>query len=124
MDLYGQLYSYVDGALCDNQTKCTIKYESDQQEVVTLVKGFAGITPGPLKLVVGYSGSVPTNDSFAQKIFKALLNAAELPVRVMDVAGRKIETTGFVRPGPGMSSGVGETTTLDFELVCQPAMLE
>lgn len=121
MDLYGQLYAYFDGALCADQIKCTVKYEGDDQEVSTLVKGFAGISPGPVKLIVSYSGAIPTGDTFAQKVIKTFINKAEVPIRVVSVAGQKIETTGFVRPGPQMSAGVGETSMLDFEVVCAPA---
>jgi hypothetical protein len=123
VDLYGQFYPYFDGALCPDAVKCTIGYESDQQEVVTLVKGFAGISPGPVKLVISYSGSVPTGDTFAAKVIKAFLNSAEIPIRVVAIGGQKIETTGFIRPGPKIDSGVGQTTTLDFEVVCSPAEL-
>lgn len=121
MDLYGQLYAYFDGALCTDAIKCVVKYEGEDQEVSTLVKGFAGISPGPKKLIVSYNGAVPTGDTFCTKVIKAFLNSAEVPIRVVSVAGQKIETTGFVRPGPQWSAGAGETSMLDFEVVCAPA---
>lgn len=124
MELYDQLYPYFDGALAPDATEVSIGYESDQQEVVTLVRGFAGISPGPVKLVVSCNGAVPTTDSFAQKITKAFLNSAELPVRVMSASGKKIETTGFIRSGAKIDAGVGKTTTFSFEVVCAPAEIQ
>lgn len=124
MDLYGQLYPYFDGALCPDAIEVTVGYESDQQEVSTLVKGFAGISPGPVKLVVTYSGAVPVGDTFAQKATTAFVNSAEVPIRIVSVAGQKIETTGFIRPGAKIAAGVGKTTTFDFEVVCAPALLQ
>lgn len=124
MDLYGQFYPYFDGALCPEAMEVSIGYESDQQEVVTLVKGFAGVSPGPVKLVISYNGSVPTADTFCQKVTNAFLNTAEVQIRVMSVSGQKIETTGFVRSGAKIDAGVGKTTTFSFEVVCAPAQLQ
>ena len=81
MQLYDQVYIYINGKLLAENTSVSTNLEGEQQEVSTTVKGFAGISAGPDKRVVSLENVVPVKGmEFA--IEEAYLNKAELEVRL------------------------------------------
>jgi hypothetical protein len=120
VQLYDQVYIYINGKLLAENTSVSTSLESDQQEVKTLVRGFAGISPGPVHRVIDLENVVPVKGmEFA--IEKAFLESAELDVRLqLGGSGAKYEGKGFVRSGIKVSGGVGKTTDLAYSLICDP----
>ena len=57
MQLYDKVYIYINGKLLAENTSVSTSLESDQQEVKTLVRGFAGISPTVLLPVISRSMS-------------------------------------------------------------------
>lgn len=124
MQLYDQMYVSLDGKLLAENTSIGTELTGQQQEVETLVRGFAGISPGPDKRTISFENVIPISGmEFA--IEQAYLNKAELSVRLQQGgSGRKYEGKGFVQPGIKIDSGVGKTTTLSFSMVCDPGAFE
>ena len=56
---YDQFLVIVDGQLLGEADSVEWRNENSGQDVLTLVKGFAGQTPGPHKTVASISGFVP-----------------------------------------------------------------
>ena len=46
MQIYDQMYAYINGKLLAENTSIGTELTGNQQEVDTLVRGFAGISPG------------------------------------------------------------------------------
>lgn len=124
MQLYDQVYIYINGQLLAENTSISTNLEGEQQEVMTTVKGFAGISAGPDKRVISLENVVPVK-GMEFKIEEAYLNKAELEIRLQfGGSGKQCNTKGFVRPGVKIDAGVGKTTTNAYELVCEPSKFE
>ena len=124
MQLYDQMYAYLNGKLLAENTSIGTELTGQQQEVETLVRGFAGISPGPDKRTISFENVIPVS-GMEVEVEKYYLNKVELDVRLQQGgSGRKYEGKGFVQPGIKVDSGVGKTTTLSFSMVCDPGAFE
>ena len=124
MQLYDQMYAYINGKLLAENTSIGTELTGQQQEVDTLVRGFAGISPGPDKRTISFENVIPVS-GMEVEVEKFYLNKVELDVRLQQGgSGRKYEGKGFVQPGIKVDSGVGKTTTLSFSMVCDPGAFE
>ncbi len=124
MQLYDQMYAYINGKLLAENTSIGTELTGQQQEVDTLVRGFAGISPGPDKRTISFENVIPVS-GMEVEVEKYYLNKVELDVRLQQGgSGRKYEGKGFVQPGIKVDSGVGKTTTLSFSMVCDPGAFE
>ena len=124
MQIYDQMYAYINGKLLAENTSIGTELTGNQQEVDTLVRGFAGISPGPDKRTISLEYVIPIS-CMEFEFVMAYLHKAELDVRLQQGgSGRKYEGKGFVQPGIKIDSGVGKTTTLSFSLVCDPGAFE
>ena len=124
MQLYDQMYAYINGKLLAENTSIGTELTGQQQEVDTLVLGFAGISPGPDKRTISFENVIPVS-GMEVEVEKYYLNKVELDVRLQQGgSGRKYEGKGFVQPGIKVDSGVGKTTTLSFSMVCDPGAFE
>ena len=124
MQLYDQMYAYINGKLLAENTSIGTELTGQQQEVDTLVRGFAGISPGPDKRTISFENVIPVS-GMEVEVEKYYLNKVELDVRLQQGgSGRKYEGKGFVQPGIKVDSGVGKTTTVSFSMVCDPGAFE
>ena len=124
MQRYDQMYAYINGKLLAENTSIGTELTGQQQEVDTLVRGFAGISPGPDKRTISFENVIPVS-GMEVEVEKYYLNKVELDVRLQQGgSGRKYEGKGFVQPGIKVDSGVGKTTTLSFSMVCDPGAFE
>lgn len=124
MQLYDQVYAYIQGKLLAENTSVGTELTGQQQEVDTLVRGFAGISPGPDKRTISFENVIPVS-GMEVEVEKFYLNKVELDVRLQQGgSGRKYEGKGFIQPGIKIDSGVGKTTTLSFSMVCDPGAFE
>ena len=124
MQLYDQMYAYINGKLLAENTSIGTELTGQQQEVDTLVRGFAGISPGPDKRTISFENVIPVS-GMEVEVEKYYLNKVELDVRLQQGgSGRKDEGEGCVQPGIKVDSGVGKTTTLSFSMVCDPGAFE
>ena len=124
MQIYDQMYAYINGKLLAENTSIGTELTGQQQEVDTLVRGFAGISPGPDKRTISFENVIPVS-GMEVEVEKYYLNKVELDVRLQQGgSGRKYEGKGFVQPGIKVDSGVGQTTTLSFSMVCDPGAFE
>ena len=124
MQLYDQVYGYLNGKLLVENTSIGTELTGQQQEVETLVRGLAGISPGPAKRTISFENVIPIS-GMEVEVEKWFLNSVELDVRLQQGgSGRKYEGKGFIQPGIKIDAGVGKTVTLSFSMVCDPGAFE
>jgi hypothetical protein len=59
LQLYSLCTVYVDGALLAEEVSVSIDRESRAQEVLTVAKGFAGMSPGAAMMMITIDNAVP-----------------------------------------------------------------
>ncbi len=121
MAIYDQVYAFYKGALISEQTSVETSLESDIQRVMTLPKGFAGITPSPHIRTIKVENVVPIG-GIELEIEDAFRNSEEVELQLqLGGSGQKCTSKGFIE-SVQISSGVGRTTTLSFSFVGEPSV--
>jgi hypothetical protein len=88
--------------------------ESDDQDVLTIVKGFAGQTPSPKKTVASLKNVVPPA-GFEFDAFQKQNDSEIVELKLQSaLTGVSLTASGFIRKSK-ISAGVGKTAMLDFE---------
>ena len=119
MALYDQVFAFVDGGLAAENTTLDTELSSDVQQVMTLVKGFAGITPSPFVRTISAESMVPVT-GFEFDYETAFLLSQEVSITLqLGGSGKKCDSKGYFT-GVSLSSGVGRTTSVSFQFVGTP----
>jgi hypothetical protein len=114
MGVYDQVFQYINGALLAENTTITLALEGQDQDVMTIVKGFAGQTPGPQKVVASCDNVIPTS-GFEVNTWNKQLNSEKVEMKFQfGGSGVSLVSEGFLR-GNQIEGGVGATTSLKFE---------
>ena len=118
--IYDQIFAYWNGALLAENTTVKIALEGQAQDVNTTVKGYAGFTPGPQKIVVTFENVLPIGGAEVNS-WGAQLNSeiGELKLQAGG-SGKVLVSEGDLR-GNMIDGGVGQTTTIAFEFHGAPA---
>ena len=113
MALYSQIYLTVNGVPLAESTTVETSLEADIQDVMTISKGWAGITPSPITRSVTANNVVPLSGvefDFEQK----MMDSEEVELMMQEGgSGKKCVTRGYITNVP-RSAGVGATTTISF----------
>ena len=113
MALYSQIYLTVNGVPLAENTTVETSLEADIQDVMTISKGWAGITPSPITRSVTANNVVPLSGvefDFEQK----MMDSEEVELMMQEGgSGKKCVTRGYITNVP-RSAGVGATTTISF----------
>jgi hypothetical protein len=113
MALYSQIYLFVNGVPLAENTTVETSLEADIQDVLTISKGWAGITPSPITRTVTANNVVPLSGvefNFEQK----MMDNEEVELMMQEGgSGKKCVTRGYITNVP-RSAGVGATTTISF----------
>lgn len=116
MKLYGLYVLFIEGALQSECTAVDTELASDDQEVLTITLGLAGVSPAPDIRRITYSGVSPVEGEdfdFEQ----AKLNRTVLSLKLQQVgSGKVIISKGIIR-NVRRRGAVGETSTIEFEFV-------
>ena len=119
-EVFDQVYAEYDGDLFADNTKISIEWTDNDQDVETTVKGWAGISPSPSKMMVTFTNVLPSA-GFKMNVAQKFLakQAGELRLR-LGGSGLSLISKGFLRQ-PKMDAGVGQTSTEDFAFTGEPA---
>lgn len=123
MALYSQIYLKANGVLlAENQTIET-SLEADIQDIFTIVRNWAGITPAPIVRSVTAANVVPLPGVEFDYEGK-MLDFEELDL-IMEEGGSgdTCTTSGYIVNVP-RSAGVGQTTTISFTYRGTPSKFE
>ncbi len=121
--LYDQIFSFMNGALLAENTTVKLNLEGTEQDVMTIVKGFAGQTPGPTKVVATFENVVPAT-GFEVDTWNAQLNSEIVEMKFQfGGSGISLISEGFIRAN-AIDAGVSATTGLTFEFHGGPGTWE
>jgi hypothetical protein len=122
-ELYDQAVMFLNGALLTDNTTVSVSYEGDDQDVMTIPKGWAGITPSPRKLMVKFELLIPKDGPEFDLIGK-FLNSEKVTLGLQLLgSGKKVTSDGYLR-NPNMEFGVGQTAKISCEFHGEPKPLE
>lgn len=111
LQLYTLASVYIDGALLTEESDVKVSRDTGAQKVLTVQKGFAGLSPGAPMMTVEVSSAVPSADFEMNpgKYMKAL-SIAEITIFA---AGRTLTVKGFITKDD-FSHAVNKESTLSF----------
>lgn len=116
MALYDQVFLKVDGGLAAENTTIDTEIVSDIQQVMSIPKGFAGVTPSPHTRTVTAESVVPVS-GFEFDYEAAFLNSQEVELTLqLGGSGKETVTKGYFT-NVSVSAGVGRTATVSFQFV-------
>lgn len=116
MALYDQIFLFINGGLMAENTSIDTELSSDVQQVMTIVKQFAGITPSPIVRTVTAENVVPLT-GFEFDFEQKFIDSEEIEIMLQQGgSGKKTTSKGYFTGVP-VSSGVGKTATVSFSFV-------
>lgn len=124
LSLYDQLYFYVDGILLVEAQQIEYTLTGENQTVLTIVKGFGGITPGPKMTQITFTSAVSSIQAVEAGIDEAFLTSREVEAKLQLGSGKSFISRGFFMNEVRIAGGVGQTTTLNGTFQGTPAILE
>ncbi len=120
MALYDQIFLFINGALMAENTSIDTELSSDVQQVMTIVKQFAGITPSPIVRTVTAENVIPLT-GFEFDFEQKFIDSEEVEIMLQQGgSGKKTTSKGYFTGVP-VSSGVGKTATVSFSFVGTPS---
>jgi hypothetical protein len=112
--IYDQVFAFIDGKLLTESTSVAVELQGDDQDVMTIVKGWSGVSPSPKKIMVSFENVVPVTGFEFDPMTSFNSTTIHELLLVLGAAGKQLKSTGLVR-APKVNAGVGQTTTLSFE---------
>jgi hypothetical protein len=113
MALYDQIYIYIDQVCLVENTTVETSLEADIQDVLTINKGWSGITPSPITRTITASNVVPVS-GVEVDFEKLMIDNTEVEIMLQEASsGNSCVTRGYITNVP-RSAGVGATTTISF----------
>ena len=123
LSIYGQAVVYIDGVLLTESTEIESTLENNDQDVMTILKDFAGVTPSPQKRVTRVTGAVSVAGLEVDlEALQKNRTVCECGVQMIG-SGDRANALGFVR-NVSVKAGVGQTMTVSFEHHGQDAAFE
>ena len=116
MALYDQIFLFINGQLMAENTQIDTELSSDVQQVMTIVKQFAGITPSPIVRTVTGENVIPLT-GFEFDFEQKFIDSEEVEIMLQQGgSGKKTTSKGYFTGVP-VSAGVGKTATVSFSFV-------
>lgn len=113
MALYSQLVLMMNGAHLAENVSLETALEADIQDVFTIVRNWAGITPAPVVRTITGTNVVPlpgVEFDFEQK----MLDFEEVEAQIWQLkSGKTCVSNGYIVNVP-RTAGVGQTTNINF----------
>lgn len=113
MPLYRNMYLTINQILLCENTSIETSLSADIQDVLTIQKGWAGITPAPITRTVTANNVVPLSGvefDFEQK----MMDNEEVEIQLQELgSGKMCVTKGYITDVP-RSTGVGAVTSISF----------
>jgi hypothetical protein len=112
LNLYDNVFPYINGAQLTEATQVQASISSDDQSVMTIAKGFAGISPSPDIRECTIEQAVPVSDFDVGRLEAYKINRTVVALGLQfGGSGQRVETNGFII-SISIDAGVGKTTTL------------
>lgn len=111
--LYSDIPVYIDGALATEENKVQIERDAGNQEVVTVARGFAGVSPGAMMMRVTVTQAIPAA-GFENNLGKKM--AARTPVEFTAFCGGQKITQKMYVMSDSLSGGANEKSDMSFVL--------
>lgn len=112
--LYTNAVVYLDGAILAEAQSIKVDRETGSQETNTIVKGWAGVTPGASKTKVSVENAVPSAD-FEVDPGRFMKTNKEVELTIF-CAGRTLTSKGVIL-SDSFNYSVGQDAKLSFEFV-------
>lgn len=120
LNLYDNVFPYINGAQLTEATQVSASLTSDDQPVMTIAKGFAGITPSPDVRECTIEQAIPVSDFDYGLYEQYKLNRTIVTLGLQfGGSGQRVETNGFIT-ALSIESGVGKTTTFSLTFKGEP----
>lgn len=114
MKLFGQYVLFIDSKLLAHCTAVDTELTSDDQDVLTVVLGLAGVTPSPDMRSISCTNVSPVEGE-DYDFEQAKLNRTVLKLTLQQVgSGKKVTSTGLIRR-VRRRGAVGETSNVEFD---------
>lgn len=121
--IYDQVFAYINGTLLAENTSVKITLKGTDQDVMTIVKGLTGFTPGPDSLEVEFENVIPAS-GFEVDTWSAQLNKEIVELRLQfGGSGLSLTSSGRIFDN-ALDAGVSKTAGLNFNFTGQPAPWE
>lgn len=111
--LYSDIPIYIDGALATEHNKVQIERDAGNQEIVTVARGYAGVSPGAMTMRVTVTQAVPAA-GFENNLGRKMA-ARETVEFTAFVAGQKLTQKMYVM-SDSISGGANEKSDMSFTL--------
>lgn len=118
LQLYTLAAIYVNGALLSEESSVGIDRDTNAQQVLTVAKGFAGLSPGAQMTMINVDNAVPSAD-FELNPDKFMKGLAVVEITVF-AAGRTLTTKGFVIKD-NFQHAVNSDSKLSFSFIGEPS---
>lgn len=117
LEVYSLAIILIDGSLLTEEASFSMDRDSRAQEVNTVARQFAGLSPGAGIIHADVENGVPSSDFELNpgKYFVKFLKPVELTVFA---AGRTLTTKGFI-PKDTFRHGVNAEAKISFHIVCK-----
>jgi hypothetical protein len=120
LNLYDNVFPYINGAQLTEAMQVQASLSSDDQSVMTIAKGFAGISPSPDIRECTIEQAVPVSDFDVGRLEEYKLNRTIVTLGLQfGGSGQRVETNGFIM-SVSIDAGVGKTTTLSLTFRGEP----
>lgn len=121
LEVYTLAVIYVDGALLTEESSVTVDRDGRMQEVNTVAKGFAGMSPGAPIVRIDVENGVPARD-FELNPGSFFINPSDISIAEVTVfaGGRSLTTKGFILKD-NFRHAVNAEARLSFNFIGEPA---
>lgn len=120
LELYDQVFIELNGLLLSENTSISTDLTSDDQDVMTTVKGWSGVSPSPDMRTISAENVVPSTTGIEVEMETWKVNRTEVTAKLtFGGSGKSVISKGVVKK-VSVSSGVGQTTKVSFEFTGTP----
>jgi len=124
LELYDQLFIELNGKLLAENTSLSVDLTSDDQDVMTTVKGWSGVSPSPDMRTISGEGVVASTKGIEVDMEQWKVDRTEVTARVVfGGSGKSFVSKGVIKK-VSASGGVGQTVKVTFEFTGTPSVFK
>lgn len=114
LQLYTLASVYINGQLLSEEARVTVDRETKSQEVATVAKGFAGLSPGAAVTNITVENAVPAVGF--EKDMSTIMKQLQVVELTIFAAGSTLTSKGFII-SDNFSHAVNSESKLDFKFI-------
>lgn len=124
LELYDQMFIELNGKLLSENTSLSTDLSSDDQDVMTTVKGWAGVSPSPDMRTISGEGVIASTVGIETDMEQWKSDRTEVTARlIFGGSGKSCITKGVIKK-VSCSAGVGQTAKVTFEFTGTPSVFK